>query len=123
MLDGLGLHESIFWLPDSITQSLSAAPQARASGLYAAKILDSLLSQSSTTTSSKTATDLILPPIHTSLLTHAALIDVRPRLYLASMLTPFAGLSFPEKKKTISAVEGIIREGLKVNLLPSDPTP
>lgn len=114
MLDSLGLYDAICWLPDSTRQALRGTPKPRSIGLRAAIILDSLLSQAKSDLSATTSMGIELPPIHPSLLTHALEAGVRPRMYLASYLTPWKELTMPEKKRNVSAVEVLMRDGLKV---------
>ncbi|PVG04799.1 hypothetical protein CPB86DRAFT_692433 [Serendipita vermifera] len=40
--------------------------------------------------------------------------STRARLYLAAALTPFRGIKFEQKKKTVPLVDNVIREGLKL---------
>lgn len=119
MIHSLSLHESVFWLPDALSKNLSGSPAPRTRGLVAASILDALLKQSEETVAIARTTlySFSLPPIHPTLLIHATNSDVKRRLYLAAALTPFRGLTIPEKKRLVPATEAVIREGLKVRVM------
>ena len=112
-IDALSLHPSIFWLPDSTLTTLSHPPAPRSHGLAASTILHALLSQSDNEANSQ------FPRLHSLLLADAKTdYDIRRRLYLAAAMTPFRNATYPEKKKKVLAVEGLIRIGLKVILKP-----
>lgn len=117
MIDDLELHDAIFWFPQSIADTLSHQPASRSVGLAAASISNSIFSQFDHPDTSNA-----LAPVHTSLLSYSASDkDVRRRLILAAAMTPFKGITYPEKKKTVPAVEGLVRVGLKVHCSPENP--
>ena len=56
-----------------------------------------------------------VPSVHPLLLSSALEISAtQARLRIASILSPFRGLAFEQKKKTVPLVDSIIRDGLKV---------
>lgn len=72
-------------------------------------------SQNPTLSSSVTPLFARLHPLKPVLLSNFVIDSTaQRRLYLASALTPFKGLTYVEKKKTKLIVEACIREGLKV---------
>ena len=105
LIHDLGLYSSVFWMSPTTLESLSSLPTDPLQGLIAATILHSL-----TTTSSP------LPAIHPLLTQHFTLHpSTRPRLYLASVLTPFKGITYRDAKDKIHpAVEAILRDGCKL---------
>lgn len=116
MIDSLSLYDSVFWLPSAMMGALSGQPARRSRGLVAAGILDSLLSSADMTDSTATRAlpRYALPQAHSALFPHAADSNVRRRLLLAAALTPFRGITLPDKKRAVPAAEAVIREGLKV---------
>ncbi|TDL28902.1 hypothetical protein BD410DRAFT_781466 [Rickenella mellea] len=106
LINGLCLQPSLFSVPTIVASTFSAQPFQFESSLGAASILHGL------TTS---PTSLSLPPLH-HLLTSQISTDIsaKPRLYLSSILTPYKGITYIEKKKIRPAVEAAIREGLKM---------
>ncbi|KAF8321615.1 hypothetical protein DL93DRAFT_2130122 [Clavulina sp. PMI_390] len=116
MIEDLSLHESIFWLPPPLAEQLSGATAPRLQGLHAAKILNSFLEQGPSPTPSETPTESSgsLPRIHPIMLGKATSPDVKRRLFLAAALTPYKGLTLPDKKRLVPATETVIREGLKL---------
>jgi tRNA nucleotidyltransferase (CCA-adding enzyme) len=120
MIEELALHDAIFWFPKAWMDMLSHPPGPRSLGLAASSVLHNLLSQFD---GQKETVTSELPPLHPSLFQHAGPDkDVRRRLYLAAAMTPFKGITYLEKKKPVSAMEGLIRVGLKV-ILSSSPRP
>ena len=114
MIDDLALHDAIFWFPKTMMDILSHPPGPRSLGLVASSILYNLLFQFD---GQEATVPFRLPPLHPSLFQHTGPDkDVRRRLYLAAAMTPFKGITYLEKKKTVSAMEGLIRVGLKVIL-------
>lgn len=114
LIDDLALHDAIFWFPDPMMDVLSHPPGPRSLGLVASSILHDLLSQFD---EEEATVASHLPSFHPSLFQHAGPDkDVRRRLYLAAAMTPFKGITYLDKKKTVSAMEGLIRVGLKVIL-------
>lgn len=105
LIHDLGLYSSIFWASPTALESFSSLPTDSSQGLIAATILHSL-----------TATTSPLPTIHPLLAQHFALHpSTRPRLFLASALTPFKGITYQDAKDKIHpAVEAILRDGCKL---------
>ena len=113
MIDSLGLHEPIFWLPPDIKSSLSAIPRSPSLGLASATILHAIFAQFDDPNTSSP-----FPTICKDIIEFTADDkDIRRRLYLGSALTPYREVTFREKKRDVSALEGIARYGLKVLLL------
>ncbi|KAF8334245.1 uncharacterized protein EI90DRAFT_2916098 [Cantharellus anzutake] len=110
MIDSLGLHEQTFWLPPEISSSLSAAPRTRSLGLASAAILHTIFRQFDDPSAPHP-----LPSIHKDIIEFSANDkNIRRRLYMAAALTPYRGITFQERKKTVTAMEGIARYGLKL---------
>lgn len=108
LLDDLSLFPLVFHIPPAIASTLSSQPSSTSLALAAASILQTFL-QSDTAL-------FCHPPLHplisSGLSTSTSLV---PRLYLACALTPYRGITYvDEKGKNRSAVEAVIREGLKV---------
>ena len=101
----LGLYPSIFWKSPTALKSFSSLPTDPLQGLIAATILHSL-----------TTSPSLLPAIHPLLTQHFTLqASTRPRLFLASALTPFMGITYRDAKDKIHpAVEAILRDGCKL---------
>ena len=101
----LGLYSSIFWTPPTMLESFSSPPADPLQGLIAATILHSL-----------TTTPSPLPAIHPLLVQCFTLHpSTRPRLFLASALTPFKGITYRDAKdKMHPAAEAILRDGCKL---------
>ena len=112
LITSLNLHTSIFSVPPTFSNTFSPDPSPRGTALSAATILQALLSPEFNKL-------LQLPSPHPLLLSQ---LDsdktLRPRLFLASALTPYAPVKYtnPKKKSIIPAVEIVIREGLKLGL-------
>jgi tRNA nucleotidyltransferase (CCA-adding enzyme) len=106
LIHSLSLYTSIFWLPAPQMNTLSAIPLASSYAVAATTILQYLLHENE-----------VFPRPHPRL-TELVLRDeeARRRLYLGTMLTPYRGLTCKEgkKQKDVSAVEAVVREGLKV---------
>jgi len=105
LIHDLGLYSSIFWTPTTVLESFSSPPAGSLQGLIAATILHNL-----------TTTPSPLPAVHPLLTQHFALHpSTRPRLFLASVLTPFKGITYRDAKDKIHpAVEAILRDGCKL---------
>ena len=101
----LGLYSSIFWTSPTVLKSFSSLPANPLQGLIAATILHSLTTDPSP-----------LPAIHPLLARHFALhTSTRPRLFLASALTPFKDITYRDiKDKIHPAVEAVLRDGCKL---------
>jgi len=105
LIHELGLYSSIFWTSPAVLESFSSLPTDPLQGLIAATILHNL-----------TTTPSSLPAIHPLLAQHFTLHpSTRPRLYLASALTPFKGITYRDAKDKIHpAVEAVLRDGCKL---------
>lgn len=101
----LGLYSSIFWTSPAVLESLSSLPTDPLQGLTAATILFSLTTAPSS-----------LPAVHPLLTEHFTLHpSTRPRLFLASALTPFKGITYRDAKDKIhAAAEVVLRDGCKL---------
>ncbi|KAF9812226.1 hypothetical protein IEO21_06310 [Rhodonia placenta] len=118
LINDLSLHSCVFYLPPSFASTLSGPPGPAHTSLIAASILDRLLGQCSPTTSSSPLSSVSLPPLHPLLLaehTNPPQNSPFPRVWLACALTPYRGLKCTDtKKKTQTAAEVVVREGLKL---------
>ena len=105
LIHDLKLYSSIFWASPAALKSFSSPPAGSVQGLTAATILHGL-----------TITPSPLPAIHPLLTHHFTLHpSTRPRLFLASALTPFKGITYQDaKSKTHPAIEAILRDGCKL---------
>jgi tRNA nucleotidyltransferase (CCA-adding enzyme) len=105
LIHELGLYSSIFWTPQTLLDNFSSGPTDSIQGLIATTILHNL----TTSTSS-------LPPIHPLLAQHFTLHpSTKPRLFLASALTPFKGITYRDAKDKIHpAVDAVLRDGCKL---------
>lgn len=105
LIHELELYHSVFWTSPALLESFSSPPADPLQGLKAATVLHSL-----------TATPSPLPPVH-PLLTLCFTLhpSTKPRLFLASALTPFKGITYQDaKEKVHSAVEVVLRDGCKL---------
>ena len=104
LIHDLKLYPSIFWASPWTLKIFSSPPMDSLQGLTAATILHNLTNPSP------------LPAIHPLLTQHFALHpSTRPRLFLASALTPFKGITYQDSKfKIHPAVEAILRDGCKL---------
>lgn len=105
LIHDLGLYSSVFWTSPTVLKNLSSLPTDPLQGLIAATILHSLTGNPSP-----------LPPIHPLLTQHFTLHpSTRPRLFLASALTPFKCITYRDAKDKIHpAIEAILRDGCKL---------
>ncbi|KAF9787018.1 hypothetical protein BJ322DRAFT_1053244 [Thelephora terrestris] len=105
LIHELGLYSSIFWTPATVLETFSSTPKDPLQGLMAATILHSL-----------TTVPSPLPAIHPLLSQHFTLhSSTRPRLFLASALTPFKNIIYTDAKgKAHPAVESVLRDGCKL---------
>ena len=107
MVHELLLYDVVFSaVPGDITATFSETPAPSERALASASILHALLND----------VDSDLPPLHPSLFeatkTDASSVS---RLYLASMLAPFANVTYVDKKhKSNPATAIVIRESLKL---------
>lgn len=93
-------------IPAEIKAAFSEQPVPDASALTSAIVLHALL----------TEYDVNLPPLHSSLF-RAVKTDpsCASRLYLASMLNPFAHITYTDNKRRVHSVTGIVlRESLRL---------
>lgn len=105
LIHELGLYSPIFWTSPTVLKNFSSLPTDPIQGLIAATVLHSL-----------TTTPSPLPAIHPLLAQHFTLHpSTRPRLFLASVLTPFKGITYRDAKdKTHPAAEAVLRDGCKL---------
>lgn len=112
LIVSLNLLPSIFAVPPPISSTFTCPPGPPSTALSAATILHAALSNS--------FSDILkLPSLHPLFLSQLETDkSLRPRLFLASSLTPYANVQYtpPKKKQTAPAVEVVIREGLKLGL-------
>ena len=105
LIHELGLYSSIFWTPPTVLKSFSTPPTDSLQGLTAATILHSL-----------TTTPSPLAAVHPLLAHHfVSHPSTRPRLFLASALTPFKDIRYRDAKDKIHpGVEAVLRDGCKL---------
>jgi tRNA nucleotidyltransferase (CCA-adding enzyme) len=106
LIHELSLYDAVFAVPRDIKAAFSETPAPSERALASASILHALLND----------IDSDLPPLHPSLF-EAIKTDASsvPRLYLASMLTPFANATYVDKKNKLQpATAVVIRESLKL---------
>ncbi|KAJ7225993.1 hypothetical protein GGX14DRAFT_642289, partial [Mycena pura] len=110
LINDLSLYNSVFGvIPPEATASLSAPLAPIVSSVEAACILRSVLNPEGSALGDIAA---VHPTLVTAATNESGAIA---RLYLASALTPYAGITYLDrKKKTQSAVECAIRESLKL---------
>lgn len=108
LLDALSLFPLVFHIPPAIASTLSSQPSSPSLAIAAASILQTFLRPD--------AALFPHPPIHPLILSElSSSTSVVSRLYMACALTPYKGITYvDEKKRDRSAVEAVIREGLKV---------
>jgi tRNA nucleotidyltransferase (CCA-adding enzyme) len=105
----LGLYSSIFHIPATVAPTLSSPPHAPELGLAASNVLHAL------TSPSYPAGLPSLCPILASAAAHEP--STRPRLFLASALTPYRSITYEDaKRRTHLAVEAALREGTKLGV-------
>lgn len=110
LINTLNLQSGIFAVPTSISSAFSHQPADPSASLASATLLHALLSP-------EFAETFQLPSPHSLLLSQLPRdATLRPRLFLAAALSPFAGMTYtpPKKKSTIPASEMVIREALKL---------
>ncbi|OCH92693.1 hypothetical protein OBBRIDRAFT_726351 [Obba rivulosa] len=114
LIHDLSLYPSIFHVPRSIPLELSAPVASPDLALTAAFILHSLLRAPSSALSSPSV--IQLPHVHPLLLSSiSADPSTKPRLFLASALTPYRGITYLDaKRKQSPAVAAAIRDALKL---------
>jgi len=103
LINDLGLYRSIFSvIPPSISDTFSASPGPESSSLKAATILQAFVS------SSTSVHPTLLQPLHSD-------PTCKPRLFLATALLPYLGISYRDAKgKSLPAVAYVLRECLKL---------
>ncbi|KAK7468557.1 CCA tRNA nucleotidyltransferase, mitochondrial [Stygiomarasmius scandens] len=103
LINDLGLYRSIFSvIPPSISDTFSASPGPESSSLKAATILQAFVS------SSIAVHPTLLQPLHSD-------PTCKPRLFLATALLPYLGISYRDAKgKSLPAVAYVLRECLKL---------
>ncbi|KAI9445557.1 hypothetical protein H4582DRAFT_1806222 [Lactarius indigo] len=108
LLDSLSLFPLVFNVPPAAASLLSAQPASTSLAIAAASILRAFLRPDSALFQH--------PPVHPLILSGlSSSTSVVPRLYMACALTPYRGITYvDEKNKERSALEAVIREGLKV---------
>ncbi|KAI9460145.1 hypothetical protein BJY52DRAFT_1186030 [Lactarius psammicola] len=108
LLDSLSLFPLVFNIPPAVASLLSAQPASTSLAIAAASILRSFLQPDSALFQH--------PPVHPLILSGLSLsTSVVPRLYMACALTPYRDITYVDNKnKERSALEVVIREGLKV---------
>ncbi|KAL0063243.1 CCA tRNA nucleotidyltransferase, mitochondrial [Marasmius tenuissimus] len=107
LITSLGLYSSIFsGFPPNVIETFSDNPRSEATALKAASILQTLLAN--------VGTDL--PPLHpTFFKVLESDVTCKPRLFLAAVLSPYAGIIYRDHKgKELPVVEYVIRECLKL---------
>ena len=108
LLDDLSLFPLVFPISTAISSTLSSQPSSPSLALAAASILQTFLRPDAALFRHSPIHPLILSGLSSS-------TTVIPRLYMACALTPYRGITYvDEKGKRHSAVEAVIREGLKV---------
>ncbi|KAH7914461.1 hypothetical protein BJ138DRAFT_1170563 [Hygrophoropsis aurantiaca] len=105
LIDELSLYPSIFYIPPQIMDIRSTSPQPFQHSVIAARILHSLLSGNATH----------IPLVHPTILSQARNDPgLRARLFFATGVYPYTGITYTTKKRKISLVEAAICEGLKL---------
>jgi tRNA nucleotidyltransferase (CCA-adding enzyme) len=106
LIDELSLYQPIFYISPANSSTFSTAPADSKQSLIAAIILHVITESTSST----------LSPLHPTLKTaFASQPSIKPRLYLASALTPYKNLTYTDHKKKIHPVtELVLREGVKL---------
>lgn len=109
LMTTLDVQPSLFALPSTITSAFNQSPGQNSLSLGAAVILQALIT---------TPSAFSLPELHPLLLSQLPLDKtLRPRLYLASALTPYRHVTYTTpKNKTLPAAEAVIKEALKLGL-------
>jgi len=112
LINSLKLHPALFAVPTSISSAFSRPPADPSASLASATLVHALISPD-------------FPEIFQITAPHSLLLSqlnqdktLRPRLYLAAALAPYANIIYnpPKKKITVPASEMVIREALKLGL-------
>lgn len=112
LINSLRLQPALFAVPASISSAFSQQPAESTASLASATLLHALISP-------KFSDIFQVPPPHNLFLSQLAKdATLRPRLFLACALSPYANATYtpPKKKTTAPASEMIIREALKLGL-------
>ncbi|KAI0028275.1 hypothetical protein K488DRAFT_58997 [Vararia minispora EC-137] len=104
LIHTLRLFSPVFYTPEAIQAKLSSSPGPSSSAVAAASLLHTFTNAHSPRFQH--------PPLH-PLLTSAISPSTSARLFLACALTPYAGITYPDRKGIKPAVEAAVREGLK----------
>lgn len=109
LLHSFDLLPSLFIVAPQVAATIDGVVGSMEQSIAGVEILYKLLS------STPDDPEPSLPSVHPTLL-HLALKDksTRARLTLAAALSPFRGITYKVKSKTVTLVEHVIREGLKV---------
>ena len=100
----LGLYDIVFNVPTTI--NLSPRPASTDSAFSATILLQRIITGTLPPE---------LPGIHQTLIEHVtSTAGAKGRLFLGAALTPFAGSSFPQKKRTRPGAEAAVWEGLRL---------
>lgn len=108
LIDELSLYHCVFSvIPSEVAAKFSRQAAPTTHSLAAASILHAFLNPPGF---------LHVPAVHPYLLSAISTDpSCTPRLYLAAALTPYSGITYRNKKnKTLSAVDFVIRESLKL---------
>ncbi|KAI0651437.1 hypothetical protein C8Q79DRAFT_899091 [Trametes meyenii] len=116
MINHLSLYDAVFSIPDAAGIKLSSTPLSSQLALKAAMILHVLSNPSSSTPTLSGLAFPSFPAVHPLLLSEfIASTNPSRRLYLATALTPYRGLTYTQSKGRVRpAAEAAIREGLKL---------
>ncbi|KAL0581370.1 CCA tRNA nucleotidyltransferase, mitochondrial [Marasmius crinis-equi] len=107
LIASLNLYSSIFsGFPPAISDTFSSQPSSEENAMKAASILQTLLKNDNAN----------LPPIHPTFFKASKEDETcTSRLFLAAVLTPYAGITYRDhKKKELPVVEYVIRDCLKL---------
>lgn len=101
----LSLYDTVFAIPPEIVSVLSRKPDSPSKALAASTLLCHL-----------TEGEVGMTPIHATLLDHIKTDHgAAARLSLGAALTPFYGLHYTQKKRSLPAAQAAIWEGLRVS--------
>ncbi|PIL30884.1 hypothetical protein GSI_07053 [Ganoderma sinense ZZ0214-1] len=115
LIHTLSLYHTVFSVPENTGVTLSGSPSSPRSALHAAMILHVVTNPTAADTVLSGLAFPSLPPLHPLLLSEISTVaNSLRRLYLACALTPYRGVTYPQKGKERPAVEAVIRDGLKL---------
>lgn len=112
LLNRLNLYTAIFAVPASTSSNFSGEPADSSKSLASATVIQALISPDFSEV-------FQLPAPHDLLLSQLSRdATLKPRLFLAAVLSPYTNVLYtpPKKKSTIPASEIVIREGLRLGL-------